>query len=239
MAWPKRFHPPVVVAWAGSVALGLLGGCVPWESGPETCAQHGPSAIFHGGSADGDRVGGGSHHPPPLVPEPNGAFVHKMEEIQANKAEESDFVFFLDEWYQGGTQLGPHGLYHLGAIVPRLPNVPFPVVVQPTPDAALNENRRQVIVAALAKHGVPEADQRVIVAFPTAEGLYGEEAPRIYLQMIYPRAFGGQGAYGGSGPFGFGGGFGGFGGYGYGGLGFYGGPFARPGFIPGFNPFGY
>ena len=49
---------------------------------------------------------------------------------------------------------------------------------------------------------------RVIVAFPVAEGLYGEEAPRIYNGIL-------------QGGFGFGGGFGGFGG-GYGAVGGFG-----------------
>jgi hypothetical protein len=132
------------------------------------------------------------------MPEPNGTFVHKMEEIQVAKAQASNFVFFLDEWYKGGAVLGPYGTYHLHHIVPKLPDVPYPVVIQPSPDPALNESRREYIVAALGKCGVAEPEQRVIVAYPDAEGLYGDEAPRIYCELLRPHygLFGGYGGYG-------------------------------------------
>jgi hypothetical protein len=166
------------------------------------------------------------------MPEPNGAFVHRMQEIQATKAQASEFVFFLDEWFKGGIVLGPYGTYHLSHIVPKLPNVPYPVVIQPSPEPALNETRRQQIVAALVKLGVADAEQRVLIAYPDAEGLYGEEAPRIYCEMLRPRN-GLYGAYGGVGA------FGGYGGYGaYQGLN----AFARSGYLVGgygVNPFGY
>jgi hypothetical protein len=57
------------------------------------------------------------------------------------------------------------------------------------------------------------------VAFSQAEGLYGDEAPRIYRQLILPRGLSGFGG-GGLGGFGsFGGGMGGLGGRGGVGLG--------------------
>jgi hypothetical protein len=210
MGWPKRWLPPLGASCA--LSLGLLSGCYP----------------------DTEVVSGDVRGSSVLMPEPNGAFVHKMEEVQTGKAQASQYVFFLDEWYQGGTVLGPYGTYHLQHIVPKLPHVPYPVVIQPAPDAALNETRRRVIVAALVRAGIAEADQRVIVAFPDAEGLYGEEAPHIYYDMLRPKT----GAYGLNGLYGGYGGYGGYGAYGaYGGFN----AFTRPGlgFGPGINPFGY
>ena len=213
MTRPKRFRPAVRVVWAGVVALGLLAGCYPWSSGFMQPDEERPALI---------------------MPEPNGLAVHRFQDIQAAKAEPSDFVFFLDEWYKGGTVLGPYGTYHLGHMLERLPKVPFPVVIQPSHDQELNETRRQQIVTALAKAGVPDPDQRVLIAFPSAEGLYGDEAPRIYANILRPEnGYGNfQGGYGFQGGFGFQGGSGGYGG------------FARPGFVPGGfgpggNPFGY
>jgi hypothetical protein len=201
MAWPTR------IFGAGALALGLVSGCYPWNS---------------------EMVDGGPHGMPVMMPEPNGSFVNKMQEVQVGKAQASNFVFFLDEWYKGGTVLGPYGSYHLNRIVPKLAEVPYPVVIQPSLDAALNEARRAQMVAALAKCGVAEPDHRVIVAFPEAEGLNGEEAPRLYCEMLRSHnglfGYGAYGAYGGYG--------------GYGGLG----AFARPGFLGGaygVNPFGY
>src|SRR4051794_21266025 len=87
----------------GLFALGVGPGCA--------C---GPEAI---------RAKHGADVPPP--PEPNGSSVHQWIEAQAAKAEASDFVVFLDEWFKGGTELGPHGHYHLTQMVRRLPTVPF------------------------------------------------------------------------------------------------------------------
>src|SRR5689334_6819668 len=131
MAWPTRFF------CAGALALGLGSGCYPWDS---------------------EMVHGDAQAVPVLMPEPNGTFVRKMEEIQVAKAQASNFVFFLDEWYKGGAALGPYGTYHLHHIVPKLPDVPYPVVIQPTPDPSLNESRREYIVAALGKCGVAEPE---------------------------------------------------------------------------------
>jgi hypothetical protein len=182
-------------------------------------------------------------HQPVPIPEPLGSHLSRFETAQNNKAEETDFVFFLDEWYLGGTRLGPHGLDHLNRVLQRLPETPFPVVIQPDKDDAMNEARRQVLVAALLKHGIADAESRVIVAYPEAGGLYGEETERIYYEMLAGNKLG----CGYSGCLGFGclgyGGFG-YGGYcygrggcgvfgrGYGGLGA-----VRAGFLAG--PFGY
>ena len=204
MAWPTRFFG------AGALALGLVSGCCPCNS---------------------EVVDGDAHAAAVMMPEPNGSFVHKFQDVQVTKAQASNFAIFLDEWYKGGTVLGPYGAYHLNRIAARLAEVPYPVVIQPSPDAALNETRREQIVAALAKCGVAEADHRVIIAFPEAEGLYGEEAPRLYCEMLRPHngTYGAYGAFGGYGASGYGG---------YGGLG----TFGRSGFFPGAygaNPFGY
>lgn len=156
--------------------------------------------------------------PPGAIPAPVGSYLHKFIDLQAAKAEADDFVIYNYEWYLGGRDLGPFGRYHLNEIARRLPSVPFPVVVEPSLDLELNEARRQVIVDYLAQYGVPNPQDRVILAFPQAGGLYGEEAV-IMSYRFYSGAFG---LFGG---LGFGGlGFGGlgFGGLGFGGLGRFG-----------------
>ncbi len=175
----------------------------------------------------------GCHENPPLhqnqdalvMPAPLGTYVHRAEDIQASKAKASAFVFFLDEWYMGGTFLGPHGARHLQAILQELPHTPMQVQIQPAPDLELNETRRLAMVNVLLKEGILDADNRVVIAFPQAEGLRGDEAERIYRDMLQPQrnlsGVGGiqngniSGGYGGGS---FGGGFGGgYGGGGYGG----------------------
>lgn len=171
--------------------------------------------------------------PQGAIPVPNGTYVHAWQNAQAHKAEADDFVFYRQEWYLGGQELGPYGRYHLHQVVKRLPAEPFPVVVQPVPDEHLNETRRQLLVQYLAMNGVPDADQRVIVAFPEAEGLNGEEAPIVYRQMIRGTGgFGGNTGIGGS-VSGLGGGFGGGIAGGMGGLGGIGGGFGGLGGVGG------
>jgi hypothetical protein len=144
---------------------------------------------------------------PGVNPQPLGTFTNGWIEAQHHKAEASDFVFYLDEWYLGGTRLGPAGLAHLRDVIKRLPGVPFPVVIQPHVDEALNETRRMRIVEALVNNGIADAERRVVVDIPQAEGMPGDEAERSYYQMVVPDHWGplGRGGYGGGyggGPFG-------------------------------------
>jgi hypothetical protein len=157
--------------------------------------------------------------PPGAIPLPPGSHVHSIFDAQCAKAEADDFVFYKHEWYLGGRELGPYGRYHLNEVTKRLRKVPFPVVIQPTADRELNEIRRQLIVQYLKLNDIPDAELRVLVAFPEAEGLFGEEAERIYILTV--GAGRGGGAYGaGVTPFGgVRGGFPGIGGGGAGGVG--------------------
>src|SRR5262249_40280429 len=126
---------------------------------------------------------------------------------QAGKAESDDFVLYNHMWCKGGTDLGPLGRYQLELMAKRLPTVPFPVVIATSKDAALDQARREVVVAQLAAWGFTDPT-RVVVAYPIAEGLYGDEAYRIadaYLGL--PGGGFGGGLLGG----GLGGGLGGFG----------------------------
>jgi hypothetical protein len=187
------------------------------------------------------------HHDPADLAAPTGTYVRGFQEIQTNKAASTAYVFFLDEWYMGGPLLGPHGIRHLLAVAERLPNTALQVQIQPGPDPIMNESRRLTLIKALLEKGIMDAEARVVLAFPQAEWLDGEEADRIYREMLSPHqnqwggAYGGYGGGFGGGYGGYGGGFGGYGGglggYG-GGLGGYGGGYG--GYGGGYGrPFGY
>jgi hypothetical protein len=169
--------------------------------------------------------------PPGAIPQPTGTFTHNYNQAQAFKAKMDDFVIYNYEWFLGGQELGPYGAFHIRQIIKRLPEVPFPVVIQPDTDVPADDERRAVIVEYLTRAGIPDADQRVVIGFPEAEGIYGEEGPPIFRQMVTPYnnefgytnnfqnlagEFGAGGLLGGgvSGLGGFGGGFGGLGGFG-------------------------
>lgn len=144
-------------------------------------------------------------------PAPPGTYVNLFIKVQETNAETDDFVIHKHMWYKGGTELGPMGRYQLDQIVRRLPEVPFPVVIATSANDALDEARREVIINCLAARGIADPS-RVIIAFPIAEGLYGEEAPRVergIMSGINPFFLLGGGAF-------FGGGFPGFYGGGFG-----------------------
>jgi len=148
-------------------------------------------------------------------PAPAGTYINKYIQIQETKAELDDFVFYKHMWYKGGAILGPLGRYQLDLMTARLAETPFPVVIETSKNEKLDEQRRDVILALLKMRGFDDPS-RVVVAYPIAEGMYGDEAPRIYLGLIGLNQYFNNGIYGGYGFNNFGFGFGGF----SGGLGF-------------------
>jgi hypothetical protein len=157
-----------------------------------------PSALMAGGRC----IDNCATIPKGAQPAPPGTYINQFIAVQAGKAETDDFVLYKHMWYRAGIELGPLGRFQLGLIARRLPSVPFPVVIETSGNAELDETRREVVVAMLRISGFDDPS-RVIVAYPIAEGLYGDEAYRVYNGIL----FGGfRAGYGG----GFGGGFGGY-----------------------------
>lgn len=146
------------------------------------------------GGVDVDRF---ADIPRGAIPEPPQATVRRHFDLQAAKAEADDFVFYRHEFYMDGKDLGPYGQYHLKLVASRLASVPFPVLIEAVPDPKLNEQRRATVVAALKRAGLDEIEPRVIVGFPEAEGMSGEEAERVYQSL--PQA--GTGVNGSNGLF--------------------------------------
>jgi hypothetical protein len=136
--------------------------------------------------------------PPGAIPAPSGTYMRQWEAREVVKAALDAFVLYANEWYMGGLELGPYGRRHLDRLAKGLPGVPYPVVIQPDVSPVWTETRRQLVIQYLADHGVPDAAQRVVVGFPLAEPLFGEEAPPAYLQMLSPQQ-GTGGGYGGAG----------------------------------------
>jgi hypothetical protein len=208
----RRFRPAGLLATAGLVLAAVVAGCHLRDCCSENHFDHCPN--FTPGS----------------LPDPIGSHIHSFYQVQSRKAERDDFVIYLNEWYMGGDQLGPYGQYHLSRIGRKLPGCDFPVVIQISPDPALNLVRQQRVIEGLAAAGIADAHVRVVIGFPDAFDLDGNEAERIYTQSLqrqggYGSFTGGYGSFsGGLGNLGFSGGFGSFGGFGaYGGFGMGGG----------------
>jgi uncharacterized membrane protein YgcG len=156
--------------------------------------------------------------PPGAIPQPTGAHACAWQTTQDALAERDDFVVYQYEWKGESAELGPFGRRHVAGLVQRLEAQPCSIIVEPSENPSLDTQRQASLIALLAAHGVPDAESRISVGYPAAEGLHGQEAPR--LEQGYFRSGSRRGGFGGGG---FGGGFGGTGGFGAGGGGFSGG----------------
>jgi len=139
-------------------------------------------------------------------------------DLQEMHGEASDFVIYEHEFVAGTSRLNPGGEAHLRQIAARAGQVPFPIIVEAAstelaalidncpPCDRLDEDRRNVIVAALTLMGVPAAGQRVIVGTALSAGIPSVEAERAYGNSVNNAGSGSGGGFGGGG----GGGGGGF-----------------------------
>jgi len=137
--------------------------------------------------------------PQGAIPPPPGTYLNGFVSAHAAAAEADDFVIYIHEWHKGVPEPSPFGHAHLRRIAGRLSGTPFPVVVQPELNLDLNEARRFFVVEFLIREGIADAGKRVLVDFPQAEGLYGDEAASIYGRMIGGGGRGGAGGFQGGG----------------------------------------
>ena len=164
---------------------------------------------------------------PPPPAEPLGSKSDAIWRLQEVNAEASDFVIHQHEFEYNSHRLNMAGEDHVKQIAYRIrQGHPFPVVVERSltsvrpgtqfqypvhPNPKLDLKRREVVVRALAAMGVPDAEQRVVVAPAYVPGMKATEDAAAYRRALNPRYFNFFGV-GHFGPFGSGFGFGGFGG---------------------------
>lgn len=167
------------------------------------------------------------YQPPRPFPVLGSQAVDPIFTIQEENADANDFVFHIHEFKVDGVRLNYAGEDHVKQVAAQLQTgSPYPVVVQRSfnskragkhkynypvhPNPEMDNKRREVIVRALTRLGVEDADRRVVVAPAFAHEFTDPEAERTYNAFM-------QGGRGNG--FGFGGFGGGFGGGGFGGFG--------------------
>jgi len=166
------------------------------------------------------------------VPSPAGSYVDQWRGAMSSAAQQQHWVITRNEWFDGGSELGPKGKQHVERIAECMYTQPSYVVVESEPvqlelgetyEEALKRNeqmqvgRRNEVIASLAAAGVENADQWVVFAEDRTVGVRGIEAPLIYNRQFMGGMM--RGNRGGLGRGGIGGGFGGLGGGGFGGFG--------------------
>ncbi len=173
-----------ILTGLGLLALPVLAGCAACDDG---CSPH------WGGRLAGARGSGqaGAAHDRPF---PVGQVTDSFWETQQTNAEAADFMFY-DHEFQGETaNLAPGAKRHLEEVALRLPHVPFPIVIEQSMFNAkpqLDQARRQTIVTQLARMGIPNAEDRVVIAGAFAEGFTAIEGERAYYNGIIGGGFGG------------------------------------------------
>ncbi|MEX0866836.1 MAG: hypothetical protein WD030_05720 [Pirellulales bacterium] len=150
--------------------------------------------------------GAGTVGPPVDRPFPVGQATDAFWETQQTNAEAADFVFYDHEFVGDTAELAPGAKKKLMAVALRLEHVPFPITIEESLHNArpqLDLARRRTVVEQLARLGIPQAENRVVIASAFAEGITAVEGEANYYQVISGNIYeGGRGAGGAYGGFG-------------------------------------
>ena len=182
------------------LTLALLAGC--HHHGGNDCYGDGNG---YGAGRRGNRGGAMADRPFPL-----GQVSDSFWETQQTNAEAADFIFYDHEFKGNTAELSPGAKKHLMQVALRLEHVPFPVVIEESPGThspaetqrrqELDQARRQTIVEQLARLGVGNIEDRVIVANAFPEGYTAIESEGSYYNIIGGAFGGGAGRrFGGTG----------------------------------------
>ncbi len=138
-------------------------------------------------------------------PFPLGQVTDAHWETQQTNAEAADFILYDHEFVGNTAKLTPKGQKHLVQIALRLEHVPFPIVVEQSPDGRypqLDTQRREAVLGYLTQMGYDRQriENRVIIAPAYAEGLRAVEGEAAYYSTFSGQFEGGTGRrYGGYG----------------------------------------
>jgi hypothetical protein len=130
------------------------------------------------------------------IPQPNGEYLCQWTNSERARAGQDRYVVYQYEWSAEPAKLTTAGQEHVVCMARDLGQVPYSIVIDPSPDARLNELRRVAVIEALAASGCPTDPARVCVGHPEAEGIYGQEVVPIARNMLSNQS--GQGGTGGS-----------------------------------------
>lgn len=157
----------------------------------------GPNKGGRFGAARGAQAGAAHDRPFPL-----GQNSDAFWETQQTNAEAADFIFYDHEFTGETANLAPGAKRHLEEVALRLPHVPFPIVIEQSMFNAkpeLDQARRQTVVMQLARLGIVNAEERVVVASAFAEGFTAIQGERAYYNGFIGGGGGNGRRFGGTG----------------------------------------
>ena len=121
--------------------------------------------------------------PPYDRPFPLGQVTDAHWDTQMTNGQASSFVFYDHEFIGDTTKLNVAGQKHLIQVAVRLKHVPFPIVIEETPNRKnpnLDKARRQLVIDRFGELGLHDLECRVIIAPAITEGLTGRQAEEVY-----------------------------------------------------------
>lgn len=107
--------------------------------------------------------------PARTIPQPPGTQQAAIFNMQAAKADASDFVINRHEWVAGTTSLNSFGQRHVLEITPRLAREAFPVQIESAGNPTLDEARRKSLANYFEAKGVPDGST-IVVVVPEIKG---------------------------------------------------------------------
>jgi hypothetical protein len=128
------------------------------------------------------------------------AYAHARAQVANGQA--ARMVFYHYDFVDGSSQLNTRGRDKLAAVAANLPTSFFPIMVERTPkEPGLDQSRKTVLLAELARGSFPVPAERVLIGPSIANGMSGFESLLIYGRQVQNLASGG--AIGGGGVGGF------------------------------------
>ncbi|MHC4398651.1 MAG: hypothetical protein ACYTG0_03130 [Planctomycetota bacterium] len=137
--------------------------------------------------------------PPYDRPFPLGQVTDSHWETQQTNSEAADFIFYDHEFDGDTAHLTPAGRKHLMQVALRIEHVPFPIVVEESPNRRnprLDAARHKTVVDELTHLGLAMVEPRVIVAPAFDRGLTAIEGEAAYYSTLFQSDFGYGGGVG-------------------------------------------
>jgi hypothetical protein len=123
---------------------------------------------------------------------PLGSSAYAHARAQIGNGQAARMVFNHYDFVDGSSQLNTRGRDKLAAVAATLPTHFFPIVVERTPkEPGLDESRKAVLLAELARGSFPVPSERVLIGPSIAHGMSGFESLLLYGRQVQNLATGG------------------------------------------------
>jgi hypothetical protein len=124
---------------------------------------------------------------------PLGESVYAHARTQVANGQAARMVFHYYDFVDGSSQLNTRGRDKLATVAATLPTNFFPIVVERTPrEPGLDQSRKSVLLAELARGSFPVPAERVLIGPSIANGMTGFESLLIYGNQVQNLASGGS-----------------------------------------------